>query len=129
MNKLLRLSIINFFLGGFFIALFAVLTEKFTYGLSGNLIGALPIMTTYMIFYSYATGNAEEIDSMLRNGVFGAIVYIIFNISFILAVPCIKNIVGTYFIALAIWIMCQLLLIGCILPQFNIKLFSKKINH
>jgi len=128
MNKLLRISIINFFLGGFFVSLFAVLTEKFSYGLSGNLIGALPIITTYMIFYSYTMGKDKEIDSMLRNASLGAVVYIIFNIAFLCIFPYLKNIFGTYFIALAIWIVCQLLLIGCILPQFDIKLFTKKIN-
>jgi len=128
MNKLLRLSIINFFLGGFFVSLFATLTERYSYGLSGNLIGALPIMTTYLIFYSYVNGKNHDIDNLLQNASLGAMVYIIFNIAFLCIYPYIKNIYGTYFIALGIWIACQLLLIGCILPQFNIKLFSKKIK-
>ena len=49
MNKLWKIILSNFFLGGFLVALIAVVSEKFSYGLCGNLLGSLPIVTTYMI--------------------------------------------------------------------------------
>jgi len=126
MNKLLKLIIINFLFGGTLIAGFAVLSDRFNYGLSGNLLGALPIITTYMIFHAYINNRQSETNSMLWQAVFGAMVYIIFNISFILLYSAFKNVFSSYFTALAIWVVCQIILIGCILPQFDIELLRKK---
>ena len=126
MNKLLKLIIINFLFGGILVSGFAVITDKFSYGLGGNLLGALPIITTYMIFHAYINNRQSETNSMLWQAVLGALVYIIFNISFILLYSAFKNVFASYFTALAIWVTCQIILIGCILPQFNIELLRKK---
>jgi len=126
MNKLLKLIIINFLFGGILVSGFAVITDKFSYGLGGNLLGALPIITTYMIFHAYVNDRAAATSNMLWQAVLGALVYIIFNISFILLYSSFKNVFASYFTALAIWVTCQIILIGCILPQFNIELLRKK---
>ena len=129
MNELLRLVIINFFLGGFAIAFFTVIAELLNYGLVGNLVGSLPIMVTYMIFYSYMRLSKEEslvkTTTLAWQGAISAVIYIIFNIVFALLYPRIKNIWGSYFIGIAVWILCQILLVLCILPRFDVKLFEK----
>ena len=127
MNRLLRTSLINFLSGGFTIAMFAVLAEVMNFGLVGNLMGALPILTTYMIFYSYATSTVSNTTTLAWQGAIAAIIYIIFNITFALVYPRINNVICSYFIALGVWIICQIILIFAILPKFGIKLLKKDI--
>ena len=128
MSKTLKNIIVNFLTGGVTIALFATIADKFNYGFVGNLIGSLPIITTYMIFHAYIKSNSPDTDtiSMLWQGVWGALIYIIFNIIFILIYKSLKNIVGSYFIAFAGWVLLQIILIVCILPQFGIKLLKNR---
>lgn len=125
MNRLLKISLVNFLLGGFTIALFAFLAEVINYGLVGNLMGALPVLTTYMIFYSYTMSTAKNTTTIAWQGAISATIYIIFNISFAMIYPRLNNVFGSYFIALGIWIVCQAILILAILPKFGIKLLKK----
>ena len=125
MNQLWKIILSNFLLGGFFVALLAVISQRFNNGLCGNLLGSLPIVTTYMIFYAYANSNIETTPSLIGNAIIGSIIYIIFNISYILIYKSCSNVFGSYFSALAIWIICQIILITLILPKFNIRLFKK----
>jgi hypothetical protein len=125
MNQLWKIILSNFFLGGFFVALLAVISQRFSNGLCGNLLGSLPIVTTYMIFYAYANSNVDTTPSLIGNAIIGSIIYIIFNISYIGIYKACSNVFGSYFSALAIWIVCQVILITMILPKFNIRLFKK----
>jgi hypothetical protein len=125
MNQLWKIILSNFLLGGFFVALLAVISQRFNNGLCGNLLGSLPIVTTYMIFYAYANSNIETTPSLIGNAIIGSIIYIIFNISYILIYKSCSNVFGSYFSALAIWIICQIILITLILPKFNVNLFKK----
>ena len=125
MNRILKLIIINFLLGGFAVAFFVTIAETVSYGLVGNLVGALPIMTTYMIFYSYLNSEKENTTSMVWQGSISAIIYIIFNVAFALIYPKLKNVYGSYFSALGIWLLCQIILIMYILPKCGVKLLIK----
>ena len=128
MNKLLKLIIINFCVGGFFIALLAIAANKLNYGFMGNLLGSLPILTTYMVFFTHINGKDNEIQSIMKNAIIGVIVYVIFVIAFIGIYRCLPNVIATYFIALGIWILCQYILMKYILPAFNVKLLEKPIS-
>jgi len=128
MNRTLKNIIVNFLAGGVAIALFTTIADIFNYGFVGNLIGSVPIITTYMIFHAYIMSNSPDTDtiSMLWQGIWGGLIYIIFNISFILIYKSLQNVIGSYFIALTVWVLCQIILIVCILPQFGIKLLKNR---
>ena len=125
MNQVWKIILSNFFLGGFFVALLAVISHKFNSGLCGNLLGSLPIVTTYMIFYAYANSEVETTPNLIGHAAIGSIIYIIFNISYIAIYKSCTNVFGSYFAALTIWVICQIILIGLIFPKLNISLFKK----
>lgn len=122
MNKILKTLITNFILGGLVVSIICVIADTYSYNLAGNLVGALPLLTTYMIFYAYAKSQSTEtISNMIHNSSMAGVVYIIFCMSFAFIYPKLKSVYGSYFIALSIWILCQLILIYCI--------FRKQTNN
>ena len=129
-KKLIQKVGVNMLLGGIMIGLFVFLVEYFTHGLGGYLAGVLPLLTLYMLTYTYIYGTHKELVGIAWTASISSLIYITFCITFALMSTylCVKkglNLVVSLIVSIGVWILLNYLLVMIILPKFNVYLLDK----
>ena len=68
----------NFLLGGLSIGIFTVLIKYYSTKLAGYLSGALPLILTYVIIYTYITKGRKQTKNIIYFSLIGVIFWIIY---------------------------------------------------
>jgi len=129
-KKLIQKVGINMLLGGIMIGLFVFLIEYFTHGLGGYLAGVLPLLTLYMLTYTYIYGTHKQMVGVAWTASISSSIYIMFCIIFALMSTylCVNrglNLAISLIVSIGVWIVLNYLLVMKILPKFDIYLLDK----
>jgi uncharacterized membrane protein (GlpM family) len=95
----------NFLLGGLSIGIFTVLIKYYSTKLAGYLSGALPLILTYVIIYTYITKGRKQTKKLIYFSLIGVIFWIIYALAILIMLYFGFNFILTISTAIIIFVL------------------------